>query len=247
MEILVSGSIAYDRIMEYSGKFSDHILPGKIHTLNLSFVTENFRESFGGTAGNIAYGLAFLGEKPEILATAGKDFQLYREWLEKLKVGLNFVRIIADKPTGVVSIMTDRVDNQIAAVCLGAMAYPCKTDEDKIPSDALGIVAPGNVEDMRKLPDIYRRKNIPFIFDPGQQIVALSADDLRNGVNGAKILISNDYELALILEKTGWSEKDILSHAEMIITTLGEKGSRIQTREKNFEIPPAKAKEVVAD
>ncbi|MBI3589531.1 MAG: carbohydrate kinase family protein [Candidatus Liptonbacteria bacterium] len=245
MKILVSGSIAYDRIMEYSGRFSDHIMPDKIHTLSLSFVADSFKEYFGGTAGDIAYGLALLGEKAEILAATGKDFQPYRERLEKIGVGFIFARNAPDQTTTMANIMTDHSDNQIAALCIGAMAYSCEVEEEKIPREALAIISPGNVEDMQKLPELYRRKKIPFIFDPGQQIAALNVDDLRNGINGAKILISNDYELALVLEKTGWTEKDILSRAEIIITTLGEKGSRIQTREKILEIPPAKVKAVV--
>jgi len=245
MHILVSGSLAYDKIMEYLGRFSDCIVPEKIHTLNLSFVTENIKEHFGGTAGDIAYGLALLGEKPEILAAVGRDFQLYREWLEKSGVGLNHLRIILDKPTTVSNIMADCANNQIATLCLGAMAHSCEIEKEKIPTDAIAIISPGNVDDMRRLPALYREKGVPFIFDPGQQIAALTANDLRNGITGAKIFISNDYELALVLEKTGWSEKDILSSAEMIITTLGEKGSRIQTQEKVLDIPIVKIKEVV--
>ena len=231
MRILVSGSLAYDKIMEYPGRFSDHIMPDKIHTINLSFVTENLRENFGGTAGNIAYGLALLGEKPTILASAGRDFQTYRARLEKVGANLDFVRIISDKSTALCNIMTDRADNQIAALYIGAMAYPCGIKDDEIPTDAFAIISPGNIDDMRRFPALYREKKIPFIFDPGQQIPALSADEIRNGINGAKIFISNDYELALVLEKTGWTEKDILGQAEILVTTLGENGSRIRTGE----------------
>ena len=243
--ILISGSLAYDKIMEYPGRFSDHIMPGKVHTLNLSFVTENLREHFGGTAGNIAYGLALLGEKSIVLAAAGKDFESYRGWLEQAGVNLDFVRVVSDKPTTLSNIMTDRADNQIAALFIGTMAYPCEMNEEGIPADAFAVVAPGNIDDMRRLPALYREKKIPFIFDPGQQIPALSADDIRNGITGAKVFIANDYELALVLGKTGWTEEDILERAETLVTTLGEKGSRIRTREKIFDIPPALAKKVV--
>lgn len=245
MKILVSGSIAYDRIMEYGGKFSDHIMPDKIHTLNLSFVAEDFKEHFGGTAGDIAYGLALLGENSEVLAAIGKDFQLYRERLEKVGVSFNFANILPDQQTTMASIMTDQADNQIAALAIGAMAFPSNLEEKNAPNEAVAIIAPGNIEDMRRLPEIYRKKKIPFIFDPGQQIAALSAEDLQNGISGAKILISNDYELALIVDKTGWMETEILSRVEMIITTLGEKGSRIRTQDKVFEIPAAKVGAVV--
>src|SRR3989338_4687247 len=223
--ILVSGSLAYDKIMEYPGRFSDHIMPDKIHAINLSFVAENLREHFGGTAGNIAYGLALLGEKPAVLASAGKDFGPYRERLEQVGVSLDFVHIISDKPTTLSNIMTDRADNQIAALSIGAMAHSCGIKEEEIPADAFAIIAPGNIDDMRRLPALYRKKNIPFIFDPGQQIPALSADDIRNGITGANVFIANDYELALVLEKTGWTEEDILGRAEVLVTTLGENGS----------------------
>ncbi len=245
MKILVSGSIAYDRIMEYSGRFSDHIMPEKIHALNLSFVANNFKERFGGTAGNIAYGLASLGENTELLSTVGKDFAPYKDWLAQSGVGLGYVRILPDKSTTVINILTDQASNQISAVCFGALADPCNIDEQKIEEGSFGIVSPGNIEDMKRLPKIYRKKKIPFIFDPGQQIPALSAENLRSGIDRAKILISNDYELALILKKTGWTEEEVLSRAEMIITTLGEKGSMVKTRERVFEIPPAKVKGIV--
>ncbi len=245
MRILVSGSLAYDKIMEYPGRFSDHIMPDKIHTINLSFVAENLVEHFGGTAGNIAYGLALLGEKPSVLAAAGRDFQPYRDWLEKAGVNLDFARVIHDKPTTLSNIMTDSADNQIAALCVGAMAYSCEIKNDEIPADAFAIVSPGNIDDMRRLPALYREKKIPFVFDPGQQIPQLSADALRNGIIGAKVFISNDYELALVLEKSGWTEEDMLGRAEILVTTLGEKGSRVRTGKNVFEIPASSAREVV--
>lgn len=245
MKILVSGSLAYDRIMEYAGKFSDHIMPEKIHTLSLSFVTDEFRENFGGTAGNIAYGLALLGEKPEILSVAGKDFESYKDWLLNLGVGLNFLKIFPDKSTAVVNIFTDRADNQIAAVCLGTLAYSCEFSEEKIEGDSFAIVAPGNSDDMKKLPETYKKNGVPYIFDPGQQIPSLSENDLKEGIKGSKALMSNDYELALILNKTGWSEEYILNNTEMIITTLGEKGSVAKTKDGVFEIPAAKPKEIL--
>jgi len=231
--------------MEYPGRFSDHIMPDKIHAINLSFVAENLLEHFGGTAGNIAYGLALLGEKPTVLAAAGRDFQLYRDWLEKAGVNLDFACVISDKPTTISNIMTDSADNQIAALCLGSMAHSCEIKDDEIPADAFAIISPGNIDDMRRLPALYREKKVTFIFDPSQQIPQLSADDIRNGITGAKVFISNDYELALVLEKSGWTEEDVLERVEILVTTLGEKGSRIRTRKDIFEIPVSPPKKVV--
>jgi adenosine kinase len=245
MRILISGSLAYDKIMEYPGLFSDSIVPGKIHALNLSFVTENLREHFGGTAGNIAYGLSLLDESPIIFAAAGRDFGPYRARFQKAGVNVDHVRIISEKPTMVCTMMTDSADNQIAAIALGAMQDSAKVQEDKIPAASFAIVSPGNAEDMRRLPAMYRTRNIPFIFDPGQQIAALEKDDLKKGMTGAKVLISNDYELALLLKKTGWSEDEMLKNAEIIVTTLGARGSRIRTGEKIFEVPAAPVRSLV--
>jgi adenosine kinase len=244
MKILVSGSLAFDKIMTYSGRFSDHVIPDKVHTLSVSFVTDNLSEHFGGTAGNISYNLALLGEHPEILSSAGNDFGPYREWLEHVGVDLSLVRIVPDKPTAFVTVMTDRYDNQISALYIGTMAESCEVDSSKLLPDSLAIVSPGNAEDMRNLPELYRKKGIPFIFDPGQQVPSLSGDDLKKGITGAKVLTLNDYELGLVLEKTGWSEEDILKHAEILVVTLGEKGSRIRTDEKTFDIPPAAVEKV---
>jgi len=245
MKVLVSGSLAYDKIMDYPGRFSDHILPDKIHSLSVSFVTENLSEHFGGTAGNISYSLAMLGEHPSVLAAAGNDFEAYREWLERVGVDLSFVRLIADKPTAFLTIMTDQSDNQITAVYLGAMADPCAIAEKDLPLTAMAIVSPGNAEDMRRLPELYRQKNISFIFDPGQQVTSLAAADLQDGIKGAKALIVNDYELSMVMEKTGWSEEEILKNAELLVVTLGEKGSRIRTERHSFDIPAASVGDVL--
>ena len=273
MKILVSGLLAYDKIMDFPGRFSDHMLPDKIHQLNISFVTDELSENFGGCAGNIAYSLALLGEQPVILASAGKDFAPYREHLQKLGIDLRFVRAVANKPTSVATMMTDQADNQIAAVYLGTMAYTSPFPKGSTPTAggisaqrggslkssvakgdhpplekeeyALAIIAPGNVKDMQRLPGMYRRKKIPFIFDPSQEIPLLSGEDLKNGITGSKALMSNDYELNLIMEKTRWSEQEILKHTEMLVTTLGEQGSVVRTAATAHKIPPAKVKKVV--
>lgn len=245
MKILVSGSLVYDRIMFYSGRFSDQIMPDKIHVLNLSFVTEKFKEYLGGTAGNIAYGLALLGEKPEIISAAGRDFAPYREKLTSLGVGLERVSIQDKEATATATIMTDIADNQIAALSIGAMAYPCVIEKMPTSKETFAIISPGNEEDMRKLATMYKEAGVPYIYDPGQQIPALRAEDLKSGIEGAKIFISNDYELAQVLEKTGWTKKNILERVEILITTLGEKGSNVQTKENEIQIPVVKVGEVL--
>ena len=234
MRILVSGSLAYDRILNFEGRFADHILPEKIHALNISFFAPEMRESFGGTAGNIAYTLALLGETPVILANAGKDFSEYTAWLTENTIQKDSIAIDTSIKPAVATILTDSANNQLAAFYPGAMAKPY---EKEVTDGDFAIVTAGNPDDMKKMPEGFRAQKIPFIFDPAQGIPILSADDLKNGIEGAEVLISNDYELALIKEKTGWNETEILNHAKILVTTFGEKGSRIQTKDEIIEIP----------
>ena len=253
--ILVSGSLAYDYIMNFPGYFRDHILPEKLHVLSVSFLVDKMQKNFGGTAGNISYNLALLGEKPTILASVGNDFAEYEQWLQSPRsarlqprkgdakashyiegVDLSYVRRVKDVPTASCHITTDNSDNQITAFHLGAMAQSVvKAELFSRQSSALrfrqakvAIVAPGNLEDMRALPKLYKKLGVPYIYDPGQNITALSGADLRAGIAGAKVFISNDYELALVLKKTGWKKQDVLERVEVLVTTLGEKGSVIE-------------------
>ena len=240
MKILVSGSLAYDRIMNFPGKFSEHILPEKIHNLNISFPLETFTENFGGTAGNIAYNLALLEERPVVLATVGDDFDPYRAWMDKHNIDSGMIKVISDEKTSFCYIMTDRSDNQITAFYPGAMKYIGKKLDKEFTNDALGIIAPGCVESMKEYADFYRENNIPYIYDPGQQITVLKDKDLLHGISGAKAFISNNYELGMVTQKTGLSESDLLEEVEILITTLGDKGCVIKTKEVIYNIPPAK-------
>lgn len=257
--ILISGSLAYDRIMNFPGRFRDHIIPDKLHALSVSFLVDRVDEHFGGTAGNIAYSLALLGMRPTILAAAGSDFARYRAWLVRAGVDVSAIAEHRDLPTAAATIMTDREDNQIAAFHLGAMGRKSpkhalsKVEGSKVKSRKLltsasfAIVSPGNIDDMRALPRIYKQKKIPYLYDPGQQIPALSTADLRAGITGAHALIVNDYELALVLKKTAWTKQEILKRVEMMVTTMGAKGSVITMRQENktVTIPAAKPKAVV--
>ncbi len=236
MRILISGSLAYDRILNFEGKFVDHLLPDKLHALSVSFFAPEMQESLGGTAGNIAYSLALLGEMPVIVANAGSDFADYGAWLKKNAITTEGVHVAEDKKTAVATILTDTSNNQLAAFYPGPMADPYG---GTIPDGEFGIVSAGNPDDMRKMPTLFRERRVPYMFDPAQGIPVLSADDLRNGITGAEIVISNDYELALIKEKTGWGEKDIVERANVLITTFGEKGSRIQTKDEMLEVGAA--------
>jgi adenosine kinase len=237
MQIFVSGSLAYDRIMDFPEKFSDHILPDKIHILNVCFMVNGLKEQFGGTAGNIAYSLALLGEQPFILATAGKDFHSYKNWLAEHGLRLDAIRIISDEFTAGAYITTDKADNQITGFNPGAMKYPCQYPIDGAePLETLAIVAPGNLDDMLTYSKSYRERGIPYIFDPGQSIPALSTDALIEALTGSKLFISNDYELEMVMRSTGMSKSDLLKKTGAIITTLGEKGSLISTPEGDVQI-----------
>ncbi len=246
MDIFISGSLAYDRIMDFPGKFADHILPDKIHILNVCFMVNGLTEKFGGTAGNIAYNLALLGERPLILATAGKDFSRYREWLARYHLPLHGIRIIPEEFTAGAYITTDQADNQITGFNPGAMKYRSLYSFDGVdPRDALAIVAPGNLEDMLIYSQTYREKNLPYIFDPGQSIPMWSGDRLAEMISGASITISNDYELEMILKKTGWSLTEISERCPVLITTLGEQGSRIRRQSEERHIPAVPVSRVV--
>jgi adenosine kinase len=246
MEIFVSGSLAYDRIMDFPGRFSDHILPDKIHILNVCFTVNGLKEKFGGTAGNIAYSLALLGEQPKILATAGKDFGRYETWLREHRLSLQGIRCVSEELTAGAYITTDQADNQITGFNPGAMKYPSLFKFDGVdPQRALAIVAPGNLEDMSTYAHIYKEKNIPYIFDPGQNIPEFSGDRLLEMITGSSVLISNDYELEMIMRATGFDKDQLLGHAESIITTLGENGSVIRTRGQEVKILAARASQVM--
>lgn len=246
MQILVSGSLAYDRIMDFPGKFADHILPDKIHVLNVCFTVNGLNEKFGGTAGNIAYSLALLGEQPLILATAGKDFDRYETWLLKHQLSLQGIRRISEELTAGAYITTDQADNQITGFNPGTMKYPSLFKFDGVnPQETLAIVAPGNLEDMCTYARTCREKKVPYIFDPGQSITAFLGDRLTEMLTGSSLMISNDYELEMIIRATGFKRDQLLQRTGGIITTLGEIGSRICTRDQEFKIPAARASQVL--
>jgi len=246
MTIFISGSLAYDRIMDFPGKFSDHILPDKIHILNVCFTVNGMVEKFGGTAGNIAYSLSLLHEKPIILATIGKDYQGYFDWLESNSLPSEGIKIISEEFTAGAYITTDKADNQITGFNPGAMKYASDyAFKNHDPGDSLSLIAPGNLKDMVEYANGYRSKGIPYICDPGQSLTAWDSKDLAEWIHGSMILISNDYELEMIMKMTGMDKKGLLGLTKTIITTLGEKGSLVSTRISDHRIPPAETDKVV--
>jgi len=245
MNIIVSGSLAYDRIMDFPGHFSDHILPGKIHVLNVCFQVNGMREKFGGTAGNIAYALSLVGEKPTISAAIGHDYHRYFDWMAKNGISTDGIKIIKDEFTAGAYITTDLADNQITGFNPGAMKYSSSLDFANLnPEDTIAIVSPGNLEDMVNYPRVCKQRGIGYIFDPGQSLPVLAAADVAEAIDGCRILISNDYELEMIMNKTALDKKDLIRRAGTVIVTLGEKGSQIITAKGETNIPVVKPRTV---
>jgi len=245
MNIYISGSLAYDRIMDFPGFFSDHILPDKIHILNVCFTVSGMQEKYGGTAGNIAYSLRLLGENSTILATIGKDHANYYQWLEVNDIGTEGIKIIQEEFTAGAYITTDKADNQITGFNPGAMKYRSEFRFPSMTEKAIGLIAPGNLGDMIEYAKFYKANAIDCICDPGQSLTAWDGKDLIEWISGSTILISNDYELELISKMTGKDKKELLGLTKIIITTLGEQGSIISTTGQEIAIPAAKARDVL--
>ncbi|KJR97244.1 MAG: carbohydrate kinase [Desulfobulbaceae bacterium BRH_c16a] len=244
--IIVSGSLAYDRIMNFSEKFSDHILPDKIHSLNVCFQVNGVTENYGGTAGNIGYALKLMGENPVISATIGSDHHKYFEWLEKNDIAKDGIKVIPEELTAGAYITTDMANNQITGFNPGAMKFSSGLDIESLdPQNSLLLVSPGNLDDMVNYPRRCKKVGIDYIFDPGQALPMLQPDDLREVITDCMLLIVNDYEFNLIQDKTGLTNGELLGLAKKTIVTLGEAGSKIYTQGRNMTIPSFKAKRVV--
>lgn len=252
-KILVTGSLAYDRIATFQDRFSKHILPEKIHKLNVAFNVEKLTVEFGGTGGNIAYSLVQLGESPLLLGTLGQDYEEYKTQLLKNNLETKYIHIIEDTLTANATIMTDLDDNQITAFYVGAMGNAHEAKPSEITEEiALAIISPNGIDAMRQYPAYFREKEIPFIADPGQSIPALSKDDLINLIEKSLILIANDYEWELIQQKTGLSLEETLQKTQNLIITYGEKGAKLwkQPQQPNTqpiptEIPIFKPEQIV--
>lgn len=245
-KILVTGSLAYDHIMDFPGRFADHIIPDKIHILNVSFLVDTLKKQWGGTAGNIAYNLALLAEKPTILAAAGRDFSPYRERLKQAGVDVSKIKICKNDLTPTFFVLTDKDDNQIAGFYLGVMKEASKLsiNQTKCKYD-LAIISPNDPEAMVSLSRQCQKQKIPFIFDPGQQIPRLGCRDIIKCINGAKVIIGNDYEVELILRKTGRGVQELLKMVEALVITKGDRGSQIMTLKEEFSIPKVAARRAI--
>jgi adenosine kinase len=229
MSILVSGSIAYDNIMNFPDSFKNHILPEKIHILNVCFVIDKMEKSRGGTAGNIAYNLNLLKADPIVLGIVGKDGDEYLNFFTKVGMSTEYITKDENILTSSAYITTDEADNQITAFFPGPSAKTGDIAGELKNKVAIALISPTDKQVMIKHAKQCRELNIPFVFDPGQQMTAFSGSELQEMIAGAEFVIGNDYEMHLLREKTGWDNAKILINAKNLITTLGEKGSLITT------------------
>jgi adenosine kinase len=242
---LICGSLAFDTIMVFGDRFANHILPDKIHMLNVSFLVPQLRREFGGCAGNIAYNLRLLGDVAYPMATVGRDFAPYREWMARSGVPADHVRVIEAELTAQAFITTDLDDNQITAFHPGAMQHAHANRVSDASDIAIGIVAPDGREGMIQHAAQFAAARIPFIFDPGQGLPMFSGEELGRFVGQATWVTVNDYEWQLLQQKTGWSVGELTQRVAALIVTRGAAGSVIYTRDGELAIPSAPAAAVV--
>jgi adenosine kinase len=243
MTALICGSLAYDTVMMFEGRFREHILPDRIHVLNVSFLAPSMRRNFGGCAGNIAYNLRLLGGDGLMMATVGHDFGPYQAWLVERGIALTHVRVVPEEFTAQAFITTDLDNNQITAFHPGAMNH---SHLNRVPASgvSIGIVAPDGRQGMLDHAAQFAAAGIPFIFDPGQGLPMFNGEELRAFIDGAAWVAVNDYEGSLLAERTGWTLEQIAGRVRALIVTRGGDGSMIYADGKRHEIPVARTARV---
>ena len=244
MSALICGSFAYDTIMVFPDQFKNHILPDKVHMLNVSFLVPELRREFGGCAGNIAYNLKLLGDTPFPMGTVGNDFSPYADWMDKHAISRQHVHTKAEQYTAQAFITTDMDDNQITAFHPGAMNLAHETAVSEAIDIKLAIVAPDGRDGMIQHAQQLADANIPFIFDPGQGLPMFNGEDLIKFAEQATYIALNDYEAQLFQDRTGLTAEKIAEYVDALIITRGSKGSYIYTDGKRIDIPCAKAEKL---
>ncbi len=245
MSALICGSMAYDTIMVFHDKFKNHILPEKVHILNVSFLVPVMRREYGGCAGNIAYNLKLLGEQGHIMATVGHDFEPYAQWLSQAGIASEFIHVLDDHYTAQAYITTDEDDNQITAFHPGAMNF---SHLNSVPADGgftIGIISPDGKEGMQQHARQFAELDIPFIFDPGQGMPMFDGEELLQFLEQATWAVFNDYESEMMQQRTGLSLEQMAEKVEALIITLGGQGSKIYSKGQCLSIPCAKPKQIL--
>ncbi|MCS6842821.1 MAG: carbohydrate kinase family protein [Caldilineales bacterium] len=248
MSIVVTGSVAYDYLLSFPGRFREHILPEHLDKLSVSFLVDSKQTFRGGCGPNIAYSLALLGNRPKLLAAAGRDFGEFRQWLEAHGVDTSPMGIFEDEFTATFTVITDLDHNQIAGFHTGAMARARELSLARLndtPIDVV-IISPNDPVAMRQLAEECRQMGIPFVYDPSQQLARMTGEELVESMRGARVLTVNEYELEMAKAKSGLNEAGMLELVESIVVTLGPRGSRVLNRDgRVVEAPAAAARRVV--
>ena len=238
MQILVSGSLAYDRIMKFGGRFSDHILPDQLDNINISFGVDSLTEHIGGTAGNIAYSLSLLDERPRIVASIGRDYHRYFAWLMTCGIATDDIRVVDEELTAGAYITTDADSNQFTGFNPGAMKHQAGFEYDGVdPSETIAIVGPGNLADMMEFTARNHQMGIFTIFDPGQSLPIWEPGALARCIDQSNVLICNEYELGMITGSTGLSQQDLSVMVEHLVVTLGADGAEVVSGGTSERVP----------
>ncbi len=246
MDIIVTGSIAYDYLMRFPGRFNEYFIDGQMHQVSLSFLVEEMTKHWGGIGANIAYTLGLLGHRAKLMGTVGRDFGDYREWLERVGVDTTGVREFTDVFTASYFANTDLENNTISSFYSGAMAFSkdYSLAEAYVGTPDMVIISPSDPQAMQYLTKECRERNIPFIYDPSQQIPRLSGDELLNDMQGAYAIIVNAYEAEIICKKTEITLDDLKRKIELLIITQGKNGSHIYQKGELTQVPAFTAKEI---
>jgi adenosine kinase len=246
MDVLITGSVAYDYLMTFPGHFKEQILPERLASISLSFLVDSMSRQRGGIAPNIAYTMALLGEKPRIMATVGEDFEDYRTWLESKGVNTSLMKVVPGEFTASFFATTDRASAQIASFYPGAMAHSATQSIKDLPKKPdLVVVSPSAPEAMMKFPAECRELGIKYLYDPSQQVLRLEGSELARDMEGAHFLFCNDYEFGLISKKTSWDLGQILKHVKVVVVTRGKEGASLYTDGQEHTIPTVPEREIV--
>jgi adenosine kinase len=238
MDILLTGSVAYDYLMTFPGYFKEQILPERLASISLSFLVDSMSKQRGGVAPNIAYTMALLGERPRVMATVGEDFEEYRAWLESKGVDTSLMGVVPGVFTASFFATTDKASAQIASFYPGAMGHASTQSLKDLSSNPdLVIVSPNAPDAMMKFPAECRELGVRYLYDPSQQVLRLEGSELARDMEGAHFLFCNDYEFGLISKKTGWSLDQVLKHVNILVITRGKDGADLYSGEESVHIP----------